>query len=394
MDKLLRYGSKVLRTGSNNKTTRHVKNSATPSPSPSTVWDAQLVGAQKILDIYPELWPQGAISQSAFQAATPFNSGHWKVTTQRFWRDNIPALGRDFIRFRDPKLDEGSSKDPWQRRVAPEVDWGAVDLVNAVGATPGKRAFTNVELYFPQHNYVGSGVEGWNPGFTIKFIDGWNLGSVGSTGNNPQTADGVCEVVFTSYGIKTLQNNSYDLNSKGDFGSWETGVTTIDTTGVYNPVLDINNFAHYSNYWFLGWGVYAHDTRQNYQYQNMLYPVWPGTNKRILFTVNTLYELRWMVTLNDPGVRNGKFYAEMRIKYSPNSLPPGIVLNEWFVIRSLTDVDWIGNSTNKWTDTGFGFFAGGGNGSSFGDNVYHPTPKPPYYDRNFYIGQKQNWVNT
>ena len=74
------------------------------------------------------------------------------------------------------------------------------------------------------------------------------------------------------------------------------------------------------------------------------------------------------------------------------SLPSGINLNEWFEVKHLTDVDWRGNGGAPWLDNGIGFFAGGGNGSSYGDNQYHPTPKPPYYDRNFYIGYKKNWV--
>lgn len=413
MNKALTNGSKALVNGSGKMLIHSGSSSPAPPPVSGSLWEQEVSGADLILDIYPQLWNSGAISQSQFEAQTPFNSGHWKITGQRFWRDTVNTYfpngpAKDMIRFRDPKLDEGGSTNPWFRRIGPEIDWGNKKLAPEVlGSTPspGEWAFTSGGLYFPQASYVGSGVEGWNPGFTIKFFDGWDLGGVGSTGNNPQTATNVCEIVFTNYGIKTLQNNGYNLNSKGDFGSWETGQTTIDSSGTYNPIIDINNPAHYQNYFFLGWGIYAHDTRQSYNYQNMLYPTWPGTNHRILFRTGVEYEIRWAAKLEtQTSPYDGQFFAEMRIRHVDSnvsisgtgtgaaSIPGGIQIDEWFTIKELTDVDWRGNGGSPWLDNGFGFFAGGGGGDSYGDNQYHPSPRPPYYDRNYYISYKKNWV--
>ena len=411
MPRAIKYGSRGVTYGS-----RMLLNSGFSSspPTPSgSLWETEASDANLVLDIYPQLWGTGAISQNDFQSQTPFNSGHWKITNQRFWRETVNSVfpagpAKDMIRFRDPKLDEGDNTNPWFRRIGPEIDWGAKQLVPTVlGSTPspGIWAFTSIGLYFPVHAYTSSGVQGWNPGFTIKHLDGWDLGGVGSTGNNPQTSPDVCEIVGTTYGLKTLQNNSYTLTTKGDFGSWETGQTTIDASGTYNPVIDINNFDHYSNYFFLGWGLYAHDTRQTYNYQNMLYQTWPGTNKRILMRTGVEYEMRWMARLEtQSSPYNGEFYSEMRIRHidanvslsgtglGAASLPPGIVMDEWFETKRLTDVDFRGNGNSVWLDNGFGFFAGGGNGDSFGSNQYHPSPKPPYYDRNYYIAYKRNWV--
>jgi hypothetical protein len=368
-----------------------------PDPG-ATPWTIAVADAQQVLDVYPELWPVGEISRSAFEAMTPFNSGHWKITEDRWARVHVAAAGKDMLRFHDPKLElpENSDWNPWNRRAIPEVDWGDSTITAVAGATPGRYGFTDLEVFFPRHEYTGSDLEeGWNPGFHGKFADGWSPGSVGATGNNPQPEDDRWEAVFTTYGIKTLQDSdNYSLTAKGDFGDWESGRSEVDRTGVYNPLLDIDNPAHYQNYFFLGLGFYAHDTRQTYNYENMMYFLWPGTNYRVVFTVDTRYQLRWFIKLNDADAApfDGEVYVEMRIMTAKDPLPPGIELGKWFTVRHLTDVDFRGAGTLPVIENGFGHFWGGGYGSSFGHNEYHPEPRPPYYARNLYYGYKRNFV--
>ncbi len=373
-----RIGSKlpILRAGSGGG------GIITPPPASGLLYDQLVATSQPVLNIYPELWPQGTITQSMFNAQTPFDSGHWKSTPpERFSRAFQPAVGKDMIFFQDHDFLTHGTNNPWLVRVIPEIAWGATKLVPGVGATPGEWALSEFELYFPRHEYTGTNQEGWNPGFTIKWVDGWDLGGVGATGQNPQTQNDVCEIVFTSYGIKTLQNNSYDLNSKGDFGKWQTGQTTIDVSGTRHPVLDINNFEHYSNYFMLGWGIYAKDPRQDYPFQNMLYPTYEGTNHRVIFKTEQLINIRTAAKLNSSGQRDGEFYCDISLDGGPR-----------WVGRHLTDVDWRGTGVAKWLDNGLGFFPGGGNGSVFGTNQYHPFPRPPYYSRRFCIGYKRNFI--
>lgn len=377
-----------------------VVNQSTTGTAPSSDFDTEVAGATEVLSITADLWPAGNISKSAFEAATPFNSGHWKYTTDRFAKKLFSAISKSLVQLKTPKLvgTKDSTWNPWNRRVAPEIDWGAKYLVSEAGVTGAQYGFTWVELYFPEHFFTGvDDDEGWASNHTIKFLDGWNPGDVGSTGNNPQVMDDSWEAVFTFYWLLTLQNNSYSLNSKGDFGIWQDGQSTIDTSGVYNPVIDLNDDIQMQQEFFLGVAFYAHDVRQTYNYQNMCYFLWPGTNYRIIFPVEAHFELRWFVKPNTPstsGPYDGRFYAEMKIISWPRTLPPGINLNEWFEVRNLTDVDYRGNGSSPVLDNGCGQFDGGGLGDEFmdDDNIYAVTPGfPPRFARNFGF-QKKNWA--
>ena len=361
------------------------------SPTAS-LWEQQAAVASTILDVNTSLWPVGDITKAQFEAQTPFNSGHWKYTDDRFAHKVFPNINKGLIQFKDPKLigNKDSTWNPWNRRCAPENNWGANKLVPLAGVTPGDYGLTWLELYFPEHFFTGvDNDEGFASSHTIKFLDGWNPGDVGSTGNNPQALDDSWEAVFTFYWLLSLQNNGYSLNSKGDFGSWQTGPSTIDTSGVFNPVIDLGNATQMQKNFFLGVAFYAHDVRQTYQYQNMCYFLWPGTNHRIIFPVEAHFELRYYIKLNTPaasGPYDGEFYCEMLIHDWPRALPPGINLNEWFTVRHITDIDYRGTGTTGVMDNGCAFFSGGGLGDAFmdDDDIYDIIPGyPPRYARNF-----------
>ncbi len=377
---------------------------STTGTAPTSTWDAEVASAAQVFRMEADMFPEGNISKSQYEsepdADIPHNSGHWKITTDRFARKTIPALGKALIQMKDPALTgtKGSTWNPWNRRLAPEINWGADNLVPYQGATPGNYGFTWLELYFPEHSFTGvDDEEGWATSHTIKFLDGWNLGDVGATGQNPQVANDSWEMVFTLYWLLTLQSNNYSLSTKGDFGRWQDGVSTIDTSGLYNPVINLNDKIQMQKEFFLGPAFYAHDTRQTYNYQNMMYLLWPGTNYRIIFPVNAHFELRYFLKLNTPsssGPYDGRVYFEMKINSWPRALPPVISLNTWFTVRNLVDVDFRGSGTSPVLDTGNGFFAGGGLGDAFmdDDTIYSPTPGyPPRYARNLFY-QKRNWA--
>lgn len=387
------YDNEGLRSAWSN-----VLTSSTTGTAPTSLYESEVASATEVLSIMATDWPVGDISKAAFEAATPFNSGHWKYTNDRFARKTYASISKDLLQFKDPKLvgTKDSTWNPWNRRVAPEIDWGAKYIVSDAGVTPGNYGFTWLELYFPEHTFTGiDNDEGFAASHTIKFLDGWNPGDVGSTGNNPQVLDDSWEAVFTLYWLISLQNNGYSLNSKGDFGIWQDGASTIDVSGVFNPVIDLNDDIQMQKNFFLGVAFYAHDVRQTYNYQNMCYFLWPGTNHRIIVPVDAHIEFRYFIKLNTPsasGPYDGQFYAEMKIHSWPRALPPGINLNTWFAVRNLTDVDYRGTGTSPVLDNGNGFFSGGGLGDAFMDNddIYDTVPGyPPRYARNFGY-QKKN----
>lgn len=380
---------------------------ATTGVAPVTTWDTEIAGATQVFRIEADMFPEGNITKAQYEAAPdvdiPHNSGHWKITNDRFARKTIPAIGKALIQMKDPKLTgtKDSNWNPWNRRVNPEINWGASysdNLVPYQGVTPGLYGFTHLELYFPEHSFTGvDDEEGWATSHTIKFLDGWNNGGVGATGQNPQVANDSWEMVFTLYWLLSLQNNGYALNSKGDFGIWQDGASIIDVSGVYNPIIDLNNKIQMQREFFLGWAFYAHDVRQTYNYQNMMYLLWPGTNYRIIFPVNAHFELRAFLKLNTPassGPYDGRVHVEMKINSWPRALPPGITTGTWFTVRNLTDVDFRGSGTSPVADSGNAFFAGGGLGDAFMDDdaIYSPVPGfPPRYARNLFY-QQRKWA--
>lgn len=393
----------------------------TPPTGGQTYWQQQVVGATQVMNLYPDLWADGAISKANFFSNSPFDSGHFKITDQRYWNDYVPEMGRRFIRVHDPKIENGQNVDPWHRRVHPAIDWGAKNLVTEanVGFMP-RYGFSEFAWYAKPHQFVGSGIEGWSPGQTNKHIDGWSHGGVGATGQNPQSADGVFEGVLNSYGIAIYQNGD---KVKGDVGYWEAipGAspdgnghywTTPDYDGSAGAAyghgpLDYNNETHRLNKWVWGYGLYAHDPRIvnsslgiGFKYETLIHPLYPNTNRRIHFEVGNYYQHRCFWKLNTPGQQDGEFYWEININETG-----------WFTARHITTLDMMGNynpATEGLLDNGFTLFSGGGYGDSFGHHSnYYPSAlgyynkngqgfggASYYCDRNYYIEYKRNWVKA
>lgn len=236
----------------------------------------------------------------------------------------------DFIRLVDPK---GGSDPWWKKFLAKSSD--------AIGASmQGDTAVIEFEIFFPKHNFSNDGTfNGWLPDKHGKFMSGIQLDSgVGKTGQNPQP-DGVAEVAFGWYGPDStaLINNK---NAKGDWydTKWPEGGMDQGPDSTY-----------------LGWGLYVHDPRANFghKYQQHIYGLSDLDNKtRMPFRWDVLYKSRALFRLNTPGYSDGVLYWEVSEDGGP-----------YKAIRFETDIDYRGNSSDQWADSGFAFFPGGGDGS-------------------------------
>ncbi len=350
---------------------------------------SRVTGADLWLRVEPSMFPSGNFSNDTFIANTVFDTERKFITsTERWWHEEVttPVGTQDALRFRDPSLDTGSNTNPWFRRWHPQNSWGNATLISTVPASASKvysEAFMELKLYYPTHSFQKAGYQGWSPGKHAKHWGGVSLGGVGATGGNPQT-DGAFEAVFTTYGMRTFING---YNAKGDFptvaavsGASGAFATVPDISGVYGPVADFAGSASYLNRWANGIGIYAHDSRLQFNFEEMIFPCYSGTNVRVTFETGHQYEHRIWIKLNTPNQNNGELQWWLKIDNA-----------DFFLARHLNDVDWRGNSSEGFKDDGFIFFAGGfGSGWSWGDNDgYHPSG--PKLNRQMYIIRKRTW---
>ncbi len=342
----------------------------------SPVFEEALDGAQIVYDVHPSLWPQGAIDLESFLDATPWTTGKSFITETRWWHETSPT-GEPMLRFLDPRIEDGQQRNPWFRRFDLGNDWGETDLFDAVGIDDDKGEVIVAEmgLYFPRHEFTGTEADEatWSPGRHVKWLLGARGSTgVGATGGNPQD-DGIFEVVFTTYGSLIADHGQ---NTKGDF----RGPTDWDWDGEHEPPhSDYAETEYYRTRGNMGIGIYAHDPGLVNNYQEMIYPTYPGTSTRRTYGPDTFYEHRFVIRLNTPGEFDGEFYWEIREDGGP-----------WTIARHLTDVDWRGDSEVKFRNAGLLFFAGGsGSGWSFGDDDGYA---PGAYDRGFYLAYSRLWT--
>lgn len=357
---------------------------------PGDLFLSNVTGAELWLTVQPSMFPSGNFTNDQFVSATPFTTERKFITsTDRWWHEEVstPIGTIDALRFRDPDITSGSNTNPWFRRWHPQFDWGNQNLIEQVAGSSSAvydEAFMELKLYYPTHSFQKNQFAGWSPGKHTKHWGGVNLGGVGATGGNPQT-DGVFEGVFTNYGMKILDNGN---NAKGDFpgatanvaGASGTFVTVPDISGTMGPIASPSNSQSYLNRWFNGIGIYAHDARLQFDFEEMIYPCYEGTNIRYTFEVGHVYEHRIYFKLNTPGGFDGELQWWLKVDDA-----------DFFLARHLNDVDWRGNSSEGFKDDGFIFFAGGwGSGWSWGDNDgYHPAGTK--LDRQMYIIKKRTW---
>lgn len=348
---------------------------------------ANVTGSEVWLRVQPSMFPSGNFTNDQFVSNTLFTTERKFITsTDRWWHEEVttPIGTVDALRFRDPSLDSGSNTNPWFRRWHPQFNWGEsnmLDMVPGSSSAVYDQAFMQLKLYYPTASFQKKGFQGWSPGKHIKHWGGVDLGGVGATGGNPQT-DGVFEGVFTSYGMRTLENG---FNAKGDFpgatqrvaGSSGTFDTVPDISGVYGPSALASNSESYLNLWHNGIGIYAHDNRLSFNFEEMIYPCYEGTNVRYTFQVGHVYEHRIWFKMNTPGEYDGELQWWMKVDNG-----------DFFLARHLNDIDWRGNSSEGFKGDGFIFFCGGfGGGWSWGDSNYHPAG--PKLDRQLYILGKE-----
>lgn len=350
---------------------------------------ANVTGAELWLTVEPSMFPSGAFTSNTFRDNTIFTSIRSFITDDRWWHEEVetPYQTYDAIRFRDMKIEGGQNTNPWFRRMHPQFNWGNENMIDQVAGSSSAvydQAFMELKLYYPTHSFTDGDFAGWSPGKHHKHWAGVNLGGVGNTGGNPQS-DGVLECVFTSYGMRTLSNG---FNAKGDFpgstggqpGASGTFDTVPDISGVFGGAAVANDSVSYLNRWHNGIGIYAHDSRLSFNFEEMIYPCFSASNVRYTFEAGNLYEHRIWVKLNTPDENDGELQWWMRVNDG-----------EWFLTRHLNDVDWRGNSSEGFKDDGFIFFAGGfGGGWSWGDSSYHPSG--PKLDRQMYIIRKRTWL--
>lgn len=305
--------------------------------SGSILIDDVLENGKQWFSIKSEEYGFGPITEQEFKTAEP----QWEDVKSHSGDEMqaefgvFPVMFREesnpnFIRLVDPK---GGSDPWWKKFLAKSAD--------PIGASmEGETAVIEFELFFPKHNMKDDGTyNGWLPDKHGKFMSGVQLASgVGNTGQNPQP-DGVAEVAFGWYGPDStaLINNK---DAKGDWydTNWPAGGMDQGPDSTY-----------------LGWGLYVHDPRSNYghKYQQHIYGLDDLDQKiRKPFKWDTLYKSRALFRLNTPGQFDGVLYWEV----SENGGP-------YVPVRFETDIDYRGNSTAKWADSGFAFFPGGGDGS-------------------------------
>ncbi len=318
-----------------------------PTPTGSSPIDTALSNSTKrqLFHIKATDYPLGPISENQFRQSQPQwndvknHSGDEMKTafgdTAKASDGTYTPLFREatnpnWIRLVDPK----GGTDPWWKKFLAKS-------TSPIGAgKEGEIAVIEFDLVFPRHSMRDDGTfNGWLPDKHGKFMSGIQLATgVGNTGQNPQP-DGFAEVAFGWYG----PDSTALITNKDAKGDW------------YNTFWPAGGMDQGPDSTYLGWGLYVHDRRANYghKFQQHIYALDNlQTRVRKPFRWDVEYKSRALFKLNTPNQSDGVLLWEL----SENGAP-------FKAVRHETDIDYRGNSTGKWADTGFAFFPGGGDGS-------------------------------
>lgn len=354
-------------------------------PQTGDVWTDTITGATQVFQVDPTDWPVGDISSNDFINNFPnLNQHKTFIASPRIARTTAPN-GLEALRFWDPVCRPGENRNPYYRRTTFYNNGLDDDNFSDAGLAAGADEIgIQFGMYF-RGPHIFSGTDDdknyWAMGKHSKWIFGVS-GDNGfaNTGGNVQP-DGEFEVVWTHY--SALISNE---DAKGDFPHATISNTDFDYSGTYGPAYNKNDPNYVQNYGHMGLGVYSADPRHSYNYEEQIWPVYPGTNIRRPYTVGVYYEWRVVVKLDDSGQNNGEIYWWWREDGGA-----------WELVAQVNNWRARGNTNIKIRRIGpLGMFNGGwGWGWSWGDTDEYPFTKStaggPQYDRGYYVTYFNAW---
>ena len=336
-----------------------------PTPTPGTgieEYDALVAAADETwydFNAASSGLSDGFVSETAikgqFNASDAFmglkyNNTRYKFESQVPEMGNIPGL----LLFTPP----GANNANFQERVS-------IPKTKDVDYTPGREVAVAMDFFFlSAANKTGNvdvDIRTYNTEPHVKRNGLQSFQKRPGAGTNPVGDGGGCEFVLMSqYDAETFANN-FPYGNKGDQYGLELpqGVTTFDLNGTYEGPFDVNSPAYTRDRMILACGIYGHDVT-DYNFQSQAFPCYPGTNIRMTFAPDTLYEMRWAVGMNSVsnGVSNQDGYFRWWIR---NENVNG---GDWFLACQLNNRDWTGNVPMLLANLGNGCYYGG-NGKGY-----------------------------
>lgn len=336
-----------------------------PTPTPGTgieEYDALVAAADETwydFNAASSGLSDGFVSETAikgqFNASDAFmglkyNNTRYKFESQVPEMGNIPGL----LLFTPP----GANNANYQERVS-------IPKTKDVDYTPGREVAVAMDFFFlSAANKTGNvdvDIRTYNTEPHVKRNGLQSFENRPNSGSNPVPNGGGCEFVLMSqYDAETFINN-FPYGNKGDQYGLELpqGETIFDMQGIYEGPFDVNSPAYTRDRMILACGIYGHDVT-DYDFQSQAFACYPGTNIRMTFAPDTLYEMRWTVGMNtvSNGVSNQDGYFRWWIR---NENVNG---GEWFLACQLNNRDWTGNVPMLLANLGNGCYYGG-NGKGY-----------------------------
>ena len=380
------YDIEVRSNCGSNSFSSWVPGSFTTQATPSgDIWTDTVTGSTQVFDIDPTDFPAGDISSSSFLSYFPnLNQHKTFISDPRITRKTAPN-GLPALRFWDPVCRDGENRNPYYRRLSFYNDGLDSDNFADAGLPNGAdEVAIEFGLYMAPHTFTGTDADKdmWTMGKHSKWLFGVS-GDNGfaNTGGNVQP-DGEFEVVWTHY--SALISNE---DAKGDFPHATISNTDFDYAGAYAGRAYSKSDRDYVEKWgHPGLGIYSADPRHSYNYEEQIWPVFPGTNIRRPYTVGVYYEWRVVVKLDDQGQDNGEIHWWWREDGGT-----------WQKAATVTGWRARGTSNVKIRRIGpLGMFNGGwGWGWSHGDTDEYPFQKSTEggskYDRGYFITYFRAW---
>jgi hypothetical protein len=334
-----------------------------PIPSPDTgieVFDAFIAsadGAWYDFSAGTSGFSDGYITEA--QIKVPFNASDafigLKYNNTRFkFESQVPEMGDipALLLYTPP----GANNSNFQERVSipktKDVDYApgseiavAYDFFLLGTAAKTGNVDTDIRTYHVEGHVKRNGLQ--------------SFGSRPGPGSNPGSdGEGNEFVLMSQYDADTFSNN-FPFGNKGDQTDRPEGFTTFDMVGTYEGPFSTSSDEYTKHRMIMAIGIYGHDVT-DYDYQSQAFPCYPGTNIRMTFAPNQLYEMRYLIGMNTVtgGVSNSDGYLRWWIR------TPGVNGGDWFLALALDNRDWSGNVPMKMANLGLGCYYGG-NGKGY-----------------------------